>query len=75
VQERRARAKLVLAQIERVRELIADFDRRPRDRQLERRLEREIEELKMYARPEEEYAGMARQLIKKFFGSFKKPAS
>lgn len=75
VQERKARAKLVLAQIERVRELIADFNRRPRDRRLERRLEREMEELKRYAMPEEEYAGMARQIIKKFFGSLKKPAS
>jgi len=71
VQERRARAKLVLAQIERLRELIADLDKRPEDKQLEKRLERELQELKRYTRPEEEYAGMARQLIKKFFGSLK----
>jgi hypothetical protein len=71
VQERRARAKLVLAQIERVRELIADLNGRPGDAQLQSRLRREMEELKRYEKPEEEYAGMARQLIKKFFGSLK----
>ncbi|MDX6694414.1 MAG: hypothetical protein QOF02_2017 [Blastocatellia bacterium] len=69
VQERKARAKLVLAQIERVRELIADLDARPGDAQLQSRLQREMEELKRYEKPEEAYAGMARQLIKKFFGS------
>jgi hypothetical protein len=67
VQERRARALLVLAQMERVREITEDFKRRPGDRQLEARLNREMEELKRYTKPEEEYAGMARQLIKKFF--------
>ncbi|HYJ45271.1 MAG TPA: hypothetical protein VEV81_01570 [Pyrinomonadaceae bacterium] len=71
VQERRDRARMVLAQIQRVRELLEDFNRRPKDRQLERRLDREMEELERYAKPEEVYAGMARQLIKKFFGPLK----
>ena len=69
VQERRARAKLVLAQMERVQELIEDFDRRPSDKQLEKRLNREMEELKRYTKPEEEYAGMARQIARKFLAS------
>ena len=69
VQERRARAKMVLAQMERVQELMKDFDRRPSDKQLEERLNRELEELKRYTKPEEEYAGMSRQIVRKFLAS------
>ena len=69
VQERRARAKLVLAQMERVQELMNDFNQRPGDEQLEERLNRELKELKRYTKPEEEYAGMARQIVKNFLAS------
>nr|MBA2733604.1 hypothetical protein [Acidobacteriota bacterium] len=69
VQERRARAKMVLAQMERVQELMKDFDRRPSDKQLEKRLNRELEELKRYTKPEEEYAGMSRQMVRNFLAS------
>ncbi|HKQ51297.1 MAG TPA: hypothetical protein VJT74_02940 [Pyrinomonadaceae bacterium] len=69
VQERRARALMVLAQIERVRRLVALFNQRPNDKQLEKFLDNEREELEKYVRPEAEYAGMARQLIRNFVGS------
>ena len=69
VQERRARAKMVLAQMERVQELMHDFDRRLSDKQLEKRLNRELEELKRYTKSEEEYAGMSRQIVKNFLAS------
>jgi hypothetical protein len=72
VQERKARARMVIAQIERVAELLDDYNRRPNDAEVERRLNREWAELEKYISPDEEYAGMARQLIKKFFGPLRK---
>jgi hypothetical protein len=71
VQSRKARSRMVLAQIERVRELLTDFSNRPQDKQLEQRLDREMEELRNYEKDEVEYAGMARQLIRKFYGPLK----
>jgi hypothetical protein len=69
VQERRARARMVLAQMQRVQEQIEDFKLRPNDKQLEQRLNRELAELKRYTQPEEPYAGMARQIVKNFLAS------
>lgn len=72
VQERRGRALLVLAQIQRVRDVVEDFNREPGNKRFENRLDMEMAELEKYMQPEAEYAGMARQLIKKFYGSLLK---
>lgn len=69
VERRRERALLVLAQIERVRELTADFAQNPTSTVIEARLKREMKVLKEFTKPEREYAGMARQLVNDFLDS------
>ena len=69
VEARKERATLVLAQIERVKELIEDLNANINSIQTQKRLEREMAILKGYVKPEQEYAGMSRQLVASFFDS------
>jgi uncharacterized protein (TIGR02646 family) len=69
VERRAERALLIRAQIQRVKELTEDLDQNPGNAQIEARLQRELKELKRYLSPEQEYLGMARQLITNFLNS------
>lgn len=69
VEARKERATLVLAQIERVRELTEDLNNNINSVETSRRLEREMKALKEYLKPENEYTGMVKQLVIKFFES------
>jgi uncharacterized protein (TIGR02646 family) len=69
VERRHERAVLILAQIQRVQELTEDLDQDPDNQRIEERLEREMKELKRYLSPEQEYTGMAKQLITGFLNS------
>lgn len=69
VERRHERAVLILAQIQRVRELTEDLDLDPDNQRIEERLERELKELKRYLSSEQEYTGMAKQLISGFLNS------
>lgn len=69
VEARKERATLVLAQIERVRELNEDLNSNINSVETTGRLEREMKILKEYLKPENEYVGMVRQLVSKFIES------
>lgn len=69
VEHRAAKAKKILAQMERVRRAREYMQTYPNDVNFANDVRRELKELKNYLEPNQEYSAMARQLTDKFLNS------
>jgi uncharacterized protein (TIGR02646 family) len=72
VEERAKYAKLILAQIVRVTEALANIQKYPNDQQFEVVFDRELEALEEFLKPEKQYVALARQLTENFLMSIEK---
>ena len=69
VEERAKHAKSILAQIERVKEALANSQKYPNDTNFEQVFDRELGVLEDFLKPEQQYVALARQLTANFLKS------